>query len=108
MQIRTALDGSPAGPLRVISLRAGQGCDLLEVLAEHPRRDDVPARLVELDERNTAFAIEVARTADLGQGMRAKGIVSASAADLLNPTYRNGVQADGFQVPAELADLLEE
>src|SRR5690242_14199661 len=47
-QIRAALDAGESGPLRVISLCAGQGRDLLEVLAEHPRRDDVQARLVEL------------------------------------------------------------
>ncbi|GHD35622.1 hypothetical protein GCM10010335_31060 [Streptomyces galbus] len=30
---------------------AGQGRDLIGVLAGHPRRDDVRARLVELDEK---------------------------------------------------------
>ncbi|MCW1823335.1 MULTISPECIES: class I SAM-dependent methyltransferase [Mycolicibacterium] len=54
--IKQALDEAPAGPLRVISLCAGQGRDLIEVLAEHPRRGDVRARLVELDPRNAAVA----------------------------------------------------
>ena len=66
-QIRNALDGSPPGPLRAISLCAGQGRDLLEVLADHPRRDDVRARLVELDPRNAAFAEDLARAAGLDQ-----------------------------------------
>jgi ubiquinone/menaquinone biosynthesis C-methylase UbiE len=66
-QIRATLDTSPTGPLRVISLCAGQGRDLLEVLSEHPRRDDVPARLVELDTRNTALAKERAHAAGLHQ-----------------------------------------
>jgi hypothetical protein len=66
-QIRAALDSSPPGPLRVISLCAGQGRDLLEVLAEHPRRDDVRARLVELDARNTAVAEAAARAAGLAR-----------------------------------------
>ncbi|MFN6545342.1 class I SAM-dependent methyltransferase [Mycolicibacterium nivoides] len=56
--IKQALDDAPAGPLRIVSLCAGQGRDLLEVLAEHPRRDDVQARLVELDPRNAAVAAE--------------------------------------------------
>jgi hypothetical protein len=51
----------------VISLCAGQGRDLLEVLAEHPRRGDVRARLVELDERNTALAREAARASGLSR-----------------------------------------
>lgn len=66
-QIVTALDSCPPGPLRVISLCAGQGRDLLEVLADHPRRNDVRARLVELDERNTGSAKQVARASGLHQ-----------------------------------------
>lgn len=57
-QIGIALDGGPPGPLRAISLCAGQGRDLLGVLADHPRRGDVRARLVELDPRNAAVARE--------------------------------------------------
>src|SRR5205823_8039555 len=48
-QVRAALDRAPAGPVPVVSLCAGQGCDLLDVLEDHPRRADVRARLVELD-----------------------------------------------------------
>jgi hypothetical protein len=55
-RIGVALDGMPAGPIRVISMCAGQGRDLLGVLPGHPRRDDVSALLVELDPRNVEFA----------------------------------------------------
>ncbi|MEV1000787.1 class I SAM-dependent methyltransferase [Nonomuraea sp. NPDC050202] len=51
--VGTALD---EGAARVVSLCAGQGRDLLPVLAGHPRRGRVRARLVELDERNVAAA----------------------------------------------------
>ncbi|GAA3463879.1 class I SAM-dependent methyltransferase family protein [Saccharothrix longispora] len=64
-QVRAALDDSRPGPLRAISLCAGQGRDLLEVLAGHPRRDDVRARLVELDPRNAGIAVEAVRAAGL-------------------------------------------
>jgi hypothetical protein len=47
--IRTALDGSAPGPIRVISMCAGDGRDLLGVLEDHPRRVDVLAQMVELD-----------------------------------------------------------
>lgn len=47
--IRTALDGCGPGVIRVISMCAGDGRDLLSVLEDHPRRGDVLARLVELD-----------------------------------------------------------
>ncbi len=65
-RIRDALDAAPPGPLRVISLCAGQGRDLIGALAGHPRRDDVTARLVELDPRNTEAARRRAAEADLG------------------------------------------
>jgi hypothetical protein len=59
-QVRAGLDRCPPGELRVISLCAGQGRDLLEVLPDHPRRNDVRARLVELDPRNTSYAEKLA------------------------------------------------
>ncbi|CAL9429306.1 hypothetical protein SUDANB1_02008 [Streptomyces sp. enrichment culture] len=64
-QIRRALDDAPAGPLKVISLCAGDGRDLLHVLAGHPRRHDVRARLVERDPRNAEAASDAARRAHL-------------------------------------------
>lgn len=64
-QVRAALDAAPAGPLRAVSLCAGQGSDLLPVLATHPRRDDVTARLVELDPRNAEVARRFADAAGL-------------------------------------------
>jgi Putative methyltransferase len=66
-QIRIALDGAPPGPLPAISLCAGQGRDLIEVLAGHPRRGDVLARLVELDPRNAEVARQAARAVGLSQ-----------------------------------------
>ncbi|GAB2686566.1 class I SAM-dependent methyltransferase [Kribbella swartbergensis] len=65
-QLRQALDAAPPGPVSVVSLCAGEGRDLLEVLPAHPRRDDVRARLVELDPRSTAIAEEAVRVAGLG------------------------------------------
>jgi hypothetical protein len=58
--IRSALDAAPPGPFRVVSICAGQGRDVISALADHPRRADVSARLVELDPRNTALAREAA------------------------------------------------
>jgi hypothetical protein len=47
--IRTALDACPPGAIRVISMCAGDGRDVLGVLEDHPRGSDVIGRLVELD-----------------------------------------------------------
>jgi hypothetical protein len=54
--IRSALDRCPPGPIRIVSMCAGDGRDLLGVLPDHPRRRDVHARLVELDPELAARA----------------------------------------------------
>ncbi|MGW0940649.1 class I SAM-dependent methyltransferase, partial [Streptomyces sp. NPDC002666] len=87
-QTRAALDNAPAGPLKMISLCAGDGRDLLHVLSDHPRRHEVRARLVELDARNTAAASETARLAKLDQVEVATGDAS------LIDQYRDMTPAD--------------
>jgi hypothetical protein len=62
-RLTDALNAVPPGPIRLISLCAGEGRDVLGVLPTHPRRADVTARLVELDPdvagaaRSTAAAL---------------------------------------------------
>jgi hypothetical protein len=58
--IRDALDAMPAGRIRVVSMCAGEGRDLLGVLADHPRSADVDAHLVELDPELAATAARAA------------------------------------------------
>ncbi len=87
-RVADALDQAPPGPLRVISLCAGQGRDLVPVLAEHPRRADVTARLVELDPRNA----EVARSAATAAGLPAVEVVVGDAAR--GDAYADLVPAD--------------
>ena len=55
-RIREVLDDRPPGPIRVVSMCAGEGRDLLEVLADHPRAGDVRGRLVELNPELAARA----------------------------------------------------
>lgn len=101
-QIRTALDSSPSGPLSVVSLCAGQGRDLLEVLADHPRRDQVHARLVELDPRNTALAEARARAAGLHQ----VDVVTGDAS--LTDHYQGMVPADLVLVCGVFGNIVDE
>jgi hypothetical protein len=63
--LRAELDRAPAGEIRLVSLCAGQGRDVIGALTGHPRRHDVRARLVELDERNVALARQAAQAAGL-------------------------------------------
>lgn len=75
-QIRQALDDCPPSRVRVISLCAGQGHDLLGALQCHPRRHDVTARLVELDAHNAALA----RRTALAAGLHRVEVVTGDAA----------------------------
>jgi hypothetical protein len=60
--IRSAVDACGPGPIRVVSICAGQGRDLLGAIDGHPRGGDVRARLVELDPRNCNAARAAAPT----------------------------------------------
>lgn len=86
--IREELDRRPPGRLRAISMCAGDGRDLLEVLATHPRRSDVTARLVELD----AELAEGARARATRRGLTGIEVVEGDAG--LAQTYDGAVPAD--------------
>jgi hypothetical protein len=64
--VRAVLDDHPPGLIRIVSICAGQGRDVIDVVAGHPRRADVRARLVELDPSLVAFARERAAAAGVG------------------------------------------
>jgi hypothetical protein len=87
-QLRAALDQAPSGPIHAISLCAGQGHDIIGVLADHPRREDVSARLVELDEQN----VQLARAAADAMGLDAVEVIAGDAS--LTDAYAGAVPAD--------------
>jgi hypothetical protein len=60
-----ALDHASPGPVRLVSLCAGQGRDVLGVLPGHPRRQDVSALLVEANPHLAAQARHRAAEAGL-------------------------------------------
>jgi len=86
-RVREAIESAP-GPLRLISVCAGQGRDAIGVLAGHPRRSDVKAFLVELDDRNVSVARRSAADADLD------GVEVVRADASLTAVYRDAVPAD--------------
>jgi len=61
------LDAEHDSPLQIVSLCAGQGLDVIDVLAGYPYASHVNARLVELDERNAAVARQRANESGLSQ-----------------------------------------
>jgi len=67
------LDRVPAshpGPIRMVSMCAGQGRDVIDVVATHPRGRDVSALLVELHPGLVAFARERAAAAGVAEQVR--------------------------------------
>ena len=86
--IREALSRSPPGPIRIISICAGDGRDLLGVLSDHPRSGDVEARLVDL----TPELIESGRTEVSRRGLRRVEFVLGDAAAAR--VYAGAVPAD--------------
>jgi len=73
--LRDAIDARP-GPLRIVSMCAGEGRDLLGVLAAHGRRDDLSAVLIELD----AGIARIARDAASRAGLTGVRVECADAA----------------------------
>lgn len=82
-QLRRALPSHPRTPVRVISVCAGRGDDLIEVLRDYRYAGLVEARLVELDPRNVAAMRAGAR----GVGLELD-IVQGDAAE---PSFYEGV-----------------
>ncbi len=109
-QLRSALERAPAGPIRLISVCAGQGHDAIGVLLDHPRRADVSARLVELDAENVLRAQAAARAA----GLDAVEVIAADAS--LTDSYVGAAPADvllvcgvfGNLAAADLANTIEQ
>jgi hypothetical protein len=88
--VRFFLDAREAGtPIRIVSICAGQGRELLPVLSSHPRRTDVRARLVEIDPRNVAAACEYVTEHALDWHV---DVVRGDAA--FTDAYRGAVPAD--------------
>lgn len=86
--IAAVVDRAPEGTIRAVSMCAGQGRDLIGALTDHPRRRDVVARLVELDERNA----EVAQAAARASGLDGIDVVAADAS--VSDAYEGAVPAD--------------
>lgn len=86
--IRTFLGACTSLAPRVVSLCAGDGRDLLEVLAGDPRAERVQARLVELDPRLVARAQGQAAAA----GLHSVEVICADAA--LAEVYADAVPAE--------------
>jgi hypothetical protein len=87
--ISSCLNACPPGKIRVVSVCAGDGRDLLGALIDHPRASDVYARLVELDQRLVECGRAAAESAELGEQFE---FVQGDAT--MSSVYEGGVPAD--------------
>ena len=87
--VRAALDRSPRGRIGVLSLCAGEGRDVVGVLRDHPRRDNVDAVLVEADHELAGRA----RSSVANAGLAAQVTVIEADAGLTT-NLRRGAPAD--------------
>jgi hypothetical protein len=86
--IARALDELPAGPVRVVSMCAGRGDDVLTVARRHRRGGDLAGRLVEASPENAAAA----RATIDRYGIRGIEVVEADAG--ISDAYTGAVPAD--------------
>jgi SAM-dependent methyltransferase len=83
------LDNAPPGPVRVLSICAGDGRDVIGVLSSHPRQTDVTAWLVESNRQSIAIGTRQAASAGLATTVN---FVSGDAT--LYETYKDIAPAD--------------
>ena len=100
--ISRALDELPPGPLRMISVCAGQGRDILTVMRRHRRGPDVTGRLLELDPDNAACA----RAAIDDAGIRGVDVVVGDAG--VTDAYAGAVPADLVLVCGVFGNISDE
>lgn len=86
--IAASLDEREPGTVRVISMCAGQGRDLLTVARRHRRGGDLVGRLVELDRRN----VDAARAAITEAGLAGLEVVEGDAGR--SDSYAGATPAD--------------
>lgn len=86
--IRRALEERRGRSVRIISMCAGEGRDVLPVLVEHPLRADIAALLVELNADNAEMARAAAQRADLS------GVEVRCADASMTDVYEDAVPAD--------------
>jgi amino acid adenylation domain-containing protein len=88
-QIAATLDDCPAGPIRIVSICAGDGRDLIGALLNHSRRNDVAAWLLDNHAESIARERAAAEQAGLERQLR---FLEADAARMGN--YAGAVPAD--------------
>ncbi|UWZ34749.1 class I SAM-dependent methyltransferase family protein [Dactylosporangium roseum] len=95
------VDERPESTLRVVSVCAGQGHDLIGVLSQRPDADRVRAELIEHDPRNVAAA----RAGIASAGLEGITAIEADAGDFA--AYRHAIPVDLVILAGVLGNLTD-
>ncbi len=101
--ISYSLDASPPGNIQIVSVCAGDGRDLLGTLANHPRAQDVQARLVEINPQLVERGRATIESLDLANQIE---FINGDATSSAN--YFGAVPADIVIVCGVLGNLPDE
>ncbi|HMD54402.1 MAG TPA: class I SAM-dependent methyltransferase family protein [Phycisphaerae bacterium] len=99
-QIAAAVDECPLGSIKIISICAGDGRDVLETLSGHPRRGDVRAYLLDNHAPSLERGREGAQRADLSEHMH---FINADAS--VTASYVGFVPADVIVISGMLGHI---
>jgi len=102
-QIAATLDQCPPGPIRIVSVCAGDGRDVIGTLIKHPRRRDVNAALLENHLESVERGREAAKHAEL-----TKEVCFVHADATLAGNYQGHVPADLVLLSGFLGHLRHE
>ena len=100
--VAAAIDRAPPGEVRLISMCAGDGRDVLGALDGHPRRGDVRARLVEIDE----MLAERGRTSAHREGLTRVAFVVGDAST--TSAFAGAVPADVVLVCGVFGNVVDD
>ncbi|MBV8714154.1 MAG: alpha/beta hydrolase [Chloroflexi bacterium] len=101
-ELRQAIDRCPAGRVRLVSVCAGQGHDVIGALQGHPRCNDVNATLIEVDDDN----VRAARERIAAAGLANVRVIGEDAS--LTDVYDGLVPADIILVCGLFGNLSDE
>lgn len=99
-ETRQAISRARAGQVRLVSICAGQGRDVVAALAGHPRQRDVTAALVELNAENA----ELARRSADAAGLQQVTVIRADAS--ITDAYAGLVPADVVLICGVFGNIL--
>jgi amino acid adenylation domain-containing protein len=102
-QIAAALNECPPGPVRIVSICAGDGRDLIGAVQNHPRRNDVTALLLDNHAESIARGKAAAEQAGFGRQLQ---FLEADAS--LAGNYAGAVPADLVLLSGFLGHLRHE